>query len=246
MKVMKVKFLNLGLLFLAAVTTLSSCNDDINDYDYLVEGVGDIIEIGTSEYRILLDDADTVLVTNGVSFDFEEGNRVSFAGEIISTKENGDYKLHELRAVAMNSVLTKNAVLQSFIDEDFDNRTDSLGNDVISIAGVDVNKKYLNITFIISIGNNDISHFINLVHDDINTPLEVVDGVLTLDMDLRHNSNEDTVRYSAYGLLSVKLEDYVNLNGVEEIVFNIEYPQSSTSTVIKKVTLDLNEDEDSE
>lgn len=240
---MKVKFSNLGLLFIAGVTALTSCNNNLNDYYAITKGVGDIISVGTSEYKILLDDADTVLVTNGISFGYDVGDRVSFAGELMSQRELGENKFYEFRAVAMNSVLTKEVVSQSFINEDFENRTDSIGNDVISITGLSVNKKYMNVTFLIYRGDTDISHFVNMVHDDINTPIEVVDGVLTLDMDLRHNSNNDTARYPSYGLFSIDVKDFVNIEGVEEIVFKVTYPESSTTNTTKSIKLALKEEE---
>lgn len=233
MKKLFYAFFALGLFSVVAV----SCSDDDDDRYTLSQGVGDIMSYSGSTMKILMDDMDTVLVTNAVKYDFKVGDRVAFAGEIISERKN-EHRFYEFRAVVIDKVLTKKPLLQSELDAD-QNLADSVGNDRIEFMGdVDIASKYLNINFILLQGGIGIKHFINLVIDDV-TPIEVVNGELVLNASFRQNANGDIPRYESYGFVSFDIEHYLSMEGVNKLKINIKYKVNDTTETIKTVEVDL-------
>lgn len=233
-----------GVLALTLMgASLISCDDDDEDYN-LSQGVGDVMPYkGGSIIKVLMDDADTVLITNSERYAFDENTRVSFAGEIISERKIGDHRFYEFRAAIMDKILTKKPLLQTELDAD-KILADSVGNDPISLYSADIASKYLNINYTLMHGGAGQKHFINLVVNDLPTPEPLIadaNGVLTLKTELRHNAFEDARRYESFGFVSFNIEDYLKIEGLKKIVFEIKYgnykksveyifPESATPT----------------
>lgn len=216
-----------GIMTLAILgVSLVSCSDDDDEGYILRQGVGDIMpNDGGRTIRILLDDADTVLITNSEKFDFQPETRVSFAGEIISERKSGTQTFYEFRAVVMDSVLTKKPLLQTELDAD-QVLADSVGTDNIHLLTAEVAAKYLNVNYTLWHGGTGQKHFINLVIDDlpkVNPLIVNEEGVLVLESELRHNAFGDSPRYESYGFVSFKIQDYLSIPGLKKIVFNIKY-----------------------
>lgn len=236
MKKLFYAFFAIGLISVAVV----SCKDDDNeDYYQLSQGVGDIMSHSGSTMKVLMDDLDTVLITNATKFDFDVNKRVSFAGEIISEKKL-NHRFYEFRAYAMDSVLTKRPLLQSALDADAE-LADSVGNDAIELIKANIAAKYLNVNFIVLQGGHGIKHFINLIIDDTTKPIEMVDGVLVLDASFRQNANNDEARYEARGFVSFDIQDYLEMEGLKKLKINVKFKANGSTEVIKSVEIDLKE-----
>lgn len=166
---MKKLFYGVLALMITSASLISCDNDNDEDYD-LSQGVGDVMPYdGGSVIKVLMDDADTVLITNSERFDFKADTRVSFAGEIISEKRVGEHRFYEFRAVVMDKILTKKPLLQTNLDAN-EVLADSVGNDPISLYSAEIASKYININYTLLHGGAGQKHFINLVVDDLPTP----------------------------------------------------------------------------
>lgn len=222
---MKKLFYGVLALMITSASLISCDNDNDEDYD-LSQGVGDVMPYdGGSVIKVLMDDADTVLITNSERFDFKADTRVSFAGEIISEKRVGEHRFYEFRAVVMDKILTKKPLLQTNLDAN-EVLADSVGNDPISLYSAEIASKYININYTLLHGGAGQKHFINLVVDDLPTPEPLIadaNGVLTLKAELRHNAFEDARRYESFGFVSFIIDDYLKIEGLKKIVFDIKY-----------------------
>lgn len=221
-------------IFAIAIFSLStvSCSkdNDCENIGYLLhEGIGDVMSKDGGVIKILLDDADTVIITNSKKFDIDINTRVSFVGEIISERKTGDNNFYEFRAIVIDKILTKEPLLKSALDAD-EELAKEVGNDVIHLSSAYIESKYLNIKFYIWHGGAGIKHFINMVVDNTKGPINVDEkGVLTLDMELRQNAYDDFARYESRNFVSFNIENYLKLDKLETLKLNIKYKTSGST-----------------
>ncbi|MCC8034479.1 MAG: NigD-like protein [Rikenellaceae bacterium] len=212
-------------------------------------------------FQVRLDDGTWLIVNNSQSYrGVDDGDRIQLIYTLLGDAgESEGYKRFFALLNYGQKLLSKEPVLQSYIDYDYEHRQDSIGNDPIRVNEAWFGGRYLNIEFSVPRkSNTNRVHFINLVADDVNS-----DNVLNVY--LRHNGYEDVpepgdtnFRYSpsfvsfdlmgllkeGQGSLSIKLHwtDFAG-NGWEETV---EYTDSgdfvpygkSSSTSDMKYTAD--------
>lgn len=218
-------------VFALAIGSLffTSCNDDDND-DYLIyQVVGDFIP-ETNQQRVLMDDGDTILVTNKEKFYNVNYSRIMMLIEIISENKTGEHNLYEARVVDYQKVLTKEPILESFIAENEAHRRDSIGNDFISIYKAEIEANYLNIIFTIHTGESKVSHFINLVIDD-SKEFVIENGEMVINAEIHHNAYGDLQMYRNHSYVSFKMEKYLQMAGVSKITMNIKNGENDIKIV---------------
>ena len=240
------KKISWGVLALSVMSLLiTSCKDNDNDQWSVSRIIGDILPKDGGQMRILLDDCDTVMITNSDDIDRSklEVNRlhprVLAHVEVISTKKTGDYNFYEARNVIMDSLLTKLPVMQSFLDSDTPEGNDlneEIGDDFIFIHDAQIDARYLTVIYGITHGGNGISHFINLLIDDTTEPIVNANGVLEIKAELKHNAFNDLNIQSGNGYVSFDIEKYMKMEGVKEIEMEVEFAVSNGNTNTKTIS----------
>ncbi len=234
MKLIKQFMLMMVVALVAISCSQDSYSNDYGDYPNGViwQGHGDIILSDGESHTVLDDDLDTILITNGEAFRFDLGDRVSFAGDLISTDDSGKHDYYTFRATRMDLIPTSTPELRSSLAEDA-----VLGDDIIKVTSASVTDRYINVNYIIYESDEDIKHDVVMVIDDVDGSINVVNGVLELDVNIYHDANRDLARYERYGYSSFRIEDYTkNLSEINTIKVNISYQQSATT--VSKVTID--------
>ncbi len=183
------------------VLAFTACDDD-DEYYYVGGGsswlsYGNLEKIDNgsrSKYAIRRDDGSRLIVTEGLPINFSEATedlRV-YANYSILGSERDETGLegrmnYYIRLYALDDVLTKNPVKQSFIDKDEEVRQDSIGNDPINVREAWFGGRYLNVEFLVPVKEgSDEKHFINLVQDDVENHND------TVYVTLRHNAYGET------------------------------------------------------
>lgn len=206
----------------------TSCNDENDEYS-IYQAVGDIVP-GTNKQFIVMDDCDTILITNKEKLNNVDYSRIMMLIEIISEKKSGEFNFYEARVVDFQKVLTKNPVLTSYIAQDEEHRKDSIGNDYISIYKAEIESNYLNVIYTIHTGESSVSHFINLVIDD-SKDFVIENGELILNAEMCHNAHGDLQMYRNHGYVSFKMENYLNMENVNKITVNIKNGENDIKVV---------------
>ena len=194
---MRNKTWKFALICSLIVMAFTACDDD-DEYYYVGGGSSWIsygnlekIDNGTrSKFAIRRDDGSRLIVTEGLPLNFkeaEEGLRMYVNYSIVGSErdETGleGRMNYYIRLYRYTDVLTKDPVKQSFINEDEEQRQDSIGNDPINVREAWFGGKYLNVEFSIPVkAGSGEKHFINLVQDD------VVAHNDTVYVTLRHNA----------------------------------------------------------
>ena len=194
---MRNKTWKFALICSLIVMAFTACDDD-DEYYYVGGGSSWIsygnlekIDNGTrSKFAIRRDDGSRLIVTEGLPIHFDEATddlRV-YANYSIVGSERDETGLegrmnYYIRLYRLRDVLTKDPVKQSFINEDEEQRQDSIGNDPINVREAWFGGRYLNVEFNIPVtSDSKVQHFINLVQDD------VVAHNDTVYVTLRHNA----------------------------------------------------------
>ena len=194
---MRNKTWKFALICSLIVMAFTACDDD-DEYYYVGGGSSWIsygnlekIDNGTrSKFAIRRDDGSRLIVTEGLPINFDEATddlRV-YANYFIVGSERDETGLegrmnYYIRLYRLRDVLTKDPVKQSFINEDEEQRQDSIGNDPINVREAWFGGRYLNVEFNIPVtSDSKVQHFINLVQDD------VVAHNDTVYVTLRHNA----------------------------------------------------------
>lgn len=194
---MKNKTWKFALICSLIVMAFTACDDD-DEYYYVGGGSSWIsygnlekIDNGTrSKFAVRRDDGSRLIVTEGVPLDFkgaEEGLRMYMNYSIVGSErdETGleGRMNYYIRLYRYTDVLTKDPVKQSFINEDEEQRQDSIGNDPINVREAWFGGRYLNVEFSIPVtSDSKVQHFINLVQDDVKAHND------TVYVTLRHNA----------------------------------------------------------
>ena len=160
-------FLNLsiGLFF---ISVLFSC---INDNDDVKVSYGVIRNINSmNNYEILTDKGNTLKVLKShATQTIENEKRVLVNYEILSDKDK-DKHIFDVQVNGFYQLLSKPVIFESFIQQDEENRRDSIGNDPFNQIDCGFGGNYININFEITYSlYSDKKHLINLVYDDLHT-----------------------------------------------------------------------------
>jgi len=227
------------LLLTILVTVLASCSKDAGEDRWIhYSDLGIIEELGTAGsefyFKMMRDDGVTLLAVENGSQDYElhEGKRVYCAYEIIETQydQNGN-KICLIAVLGFDDILSKPVVRRSFIMQDYEHRTDSIGNDLIR-AIYDrawLGGNHLNIEFeYMKAKNSSGKHMINLVWDDMNPESGVINLYLC------HNAYGETRENQydmerAVGFVSFPILETVP-DGIEEVTLRLHYNWNGLET----------------
>lgn len=227
---MKKRILYLATL-LVVILAFSSCDNDDNYNDSYIISYGVITSVDQNDNyaAIIKQDGGAILtVTESlVNVKLEADMRVIMNYTILgltrtSSSDNKNY--FDVRLNAIDSVLSKGVVKQSFINEDKELISDSLGNDpIVKIHNAWFTEKFLNLNF--EYYTNNLSrttdsrkrHMISLIYDDVT----LEDGAVVLT--LRHNAFED-----------VPTGNVQYYNALARVSFDVSsiIPEGQTSTKI--------------
>jgi hypothetical protein len=211
------------LIFVAAMVVLAaSCKKEDDKSYYIALG---IINIKTDSTIIVTDAGERLLVMNkgfvGSTVKDKDRVNVNFSTVSGTLPTNIDYMV-ELTSVE-KILLKQPTILTAAI-------ADSIGNDPLQVNSLWVSRDFLNLDF--SYYGGYSKHYINLIHQE---------GTLrtdTIDLEVRHNDNDETGTLGYYGFVSFDLSslrstvaDSVKLrvkakeynNRTREVIFTYKY-----------------------
>ncbi len=180
--------------FIAAIMVLTSCNKDEEVAYYQTIG---ILSKSVDSMIIESDDSMRLLVANASEVDasFADNDRV-FAYFSLNEGTIPQGIDHVVDIYSMEKLLFKPVIeLTAEI-------TDSIGNDPMWIKEIWIAKDYLNVNFQLYINNG--KHYINLVRYPGEIPID------TIDLEIRHNDNNDQENYLTSGFASFDLASLRN------------------------------------
>lgn len=219
------------LLFASAALVLASCSKEAGDDRWIhYSDLGVIEEIGDGGefyFKMTRDDGATLIAVENSSEDYElyVGKRVYCAYEIIETDyKQGGGKTCYIAVLGFDDILSKPVIRRSFLLEDYEHRSDSIGNDLI-MAIYDrawLGGNHLNIEFqyMKAVGSEG-KHMINLVWDDSDSQERIID------LYLHHNAYGETRKNGydmerAAGFVSFPILETVP-EGAEEVTLRLHY-----------------------
>ena len=211
----------LGLL-VGVMVVLSGCMDDDGySLSNMWVGFGVLKQTGTEpvQYQIVMDNDDVLVPVSSAWQDsyyyyedtpLGDGSRILVNYTIVG--DNGDGNSDATAYyVKINSI--KDVLMKDIIDITTENQ-DSIGNDPIIVRDVWTNDSLLNLK--IKYWGYDHIHFINLVKQ----PGEITAGNQPIELELRHNKNDDeeSIPYTAY--VSFKLNKLV-IAGQDSVKYKV-------------------------
>lgn len=129
-----------------------------------------------ADYYIVRDDGVTLYIKSNQllgKYTAKDGQRVKCNYEILTTNpetRSQSVVEHEIKLYSISDVLKKDPVWQDFVDEDFEKRRDSIGNDpLVKVKKMFYSGKFVNVEFTYLRQANlekPITHLITLVVDD--------------------------------------------------------------------------------
>jgi len=175
---------------------LTSCDDDGYSLgDIYAPRLATVVPLGNDAYYLRLDNGTTMWDVTGYHYKPKYNQRVIAYFTLLDHNVGShDYyvKIHLLE-----EVLTKEVIDLT------EHNKDSIGNDPIKILRHWVGDDYLNIEFGINVGGQKI-HYINLANNTAEIHPE--DGKVYLEF--RHNSNGDSSKKGANGIVAFDLRPY--------------------------------------
>lgn len=215
----------IGILFLMSLTFIfSGCLDDdgysLSDM-WVGFGILQETDDDPAEYRIIMDDDDEVLIPVASNYGsyhyadnshFKDGDRVLVNFTVLDDNGSDDEEPTEY-FVKINSI--RKILMKGILDITEENE-DSIGNDPVIVNDVWMTDSLLN--FKIKYWGYNETHFINLVKQ----PGELTSNDQPIELELRHNSNDDeeSIPYSAY--VSFKLSA-LEIAGLDSVQFKVTY-----------------------
>lgn len=191
------KYIKGAVLLLAILGIMVSCKkDDGRSLNDIWISTGTIMK--TADYFYIETDGGESLWPSASNVDpdlLEDSLRVLVNFTILDEPENDNEYDYYVKVNALQAILTKPVF--EFTSETSEATKDSIGNDPITIISSWFNDKYLSLEFEFGGGGN-VLHFINLVHDSINSVTE--NGEIILE--LKHNRNNDPYYYKQWGVAS--------------------------------------------
>lgn len=220
------------LLLLASLAlVLASCSNEPDDDRWIhYSDLGVVEEIGDGNkfyFKIMRDDGAILIAVENRSEEYElyVGKRVYCAYEIIETNYNQDgSKICDIAVLGFDDILSKPVIRRSFLMEDYEHRSDSIGNDLIrpiyDRAWLGGNHLNIEFEYMKAVGSNG-KHMINLVWEDV----YLEEGVINLF--LHHNAYGETRDNGhdmerAVGFVSFPILETVP-KGAEEVTLRLHY-----------------------
>lgn len=210
-RVLKIGMFFGSILFLSCFIFLS-CEKDDNYYS-----LGDIwISLGMIEkttdnsFVIHIDNGDTLVpVSNNVPyFTFEDSQRIMVNYTILDEVGQSTNKFW-VKINNLYDVLLKDIIVLT------ETNSDSIGNNPVNIDDIWISKNYLNIEFRYLGGEK--THFINLVRQ----PGNITDLAQPIELELRHNDQNDTQDYNLVGFVTFNLNEIKNPE-LDSVAFKVK------------------------
>ncbi len=203
-----------GLLAGVAVL-MSSCLDDDDDYSlgkFWVQ-LGIIDKQGPESFTVTLDDGSVIFPVAGNYYGnpLNDAERVIVNYSIINNKlVNDSVKEYYVQINSMKKILKKGILDITEANED------SIGNDPIIITDAWVSENQL-LNFQIRYYGNYQVHYINLVKQ----PGELNAGMQPIELEFRHNENDDPRNYSMTGIVSFDMSA-IQIAGIDSVRFKVQ------------------------
>lgn len=175
----KTKNIFFALIVLSTMLLFSGCEKEKPEYYYYALGN---IHITTDSTVIISDDDEHFLVTDraSVGSDIKDNDRVH-AYFTIKEKKTSPDSLYIIDLYSIEKILLKPVFVLT------PGTVDSIGNDPMEILSLWITKNYLNLNFRYFAYNQ--KHFINITRQEGNIPVD------TIDLEIRHNNNNDNQYY---------------------------------------------------
>ena len=204
------------LILFALIFVSCSKNDDPQYYSVL----GTVFK--TEDSTIVVSDEDEKLLVNNVgsmtNVDDEDRLIVYFSIAEETVPEGIDYLI---------DVYNYSEVLFKPVLEITAEMADSIGNDALQVKNLWLAKDYLNLNFEYY-GNNE-THFINLIRPDGEIPAD------TIELEIRHNNNDDDLNYLMNGFVSFDLKSLRN-EAADSVVLHIKAKEYNSHVYDKYFT----------
>jgi len=186
------KYILLAIIFLTACF-ISGCIPEEKVY-YSTLG---IIVITQDSTIIEADDGARFLVVNrnNISSAVQNGDRViadfTIVNNIAPQGIDLVIEIYSLEKVLFKPVIEINSEI-----------ADSIGNDPLKVGSLWLEKDFINLSFLYY--GNTLTHYINLIRYPGEIPVD------TIDLEIRHNNNNDEPRYNFSGFVSFDLRSLQN------------------------------------
>jgi hypothetical protein len=190
---------------LLSVYILTSCKKEEDTYYSALGTIGitqdsTILEVDSGE-RLLVENPDNIAIT------INDQDRViayfTITEKAVPTGIDRIINIYNIDKVLFKPVF-------ELIPE----KTDSIGNDPLSIASLWLVKDYLNLSFMYS-GGNQTLHYINLIRYPGEIPTD------TINLEIRHNNNNDYGSYNYSAFVSFDLKSLRN-NVTDSVILHIK------------------------
>lgn len=216
------KKIGILLLTLMALVFTGCLEDDGYSLSDMWVGLGILKETGgdPSRYKIVMDNKD-VLVPVASNYNhyydsdhshFKDGDRVLMNYTVLGDNK-GDNQEPTEYYIKINSIWK---VLMKGILDITEANKDSIGNDPIIVKDIWMSDSLLNVK--IKYWGHNKTHFINLVKQ----PGELTANNQPVELELRHNSNNDTESTLYSGYVSFKLNT-LQITGLDSVQFRVTY-----------------------
>lgn len=226
-----IKLFSVLILSSALVLGSTSCSDDdgysLGDY---WEDLVTVNKIGDNTYDFTLDSGEKLWVAAPAGISLKPKYKRAIINYTILSDKQGEYD-HYVKLNGYIDVLTKEAI---YIAADDNKGQDSIGYNPIKVHSMWESGGYLNIYFGYNAGNKE-SHMLNLVSAEPGRGI----GEDEVNLEFRHNQNNDPEHYGAAGYVCFDLAPY-EVAGKDMVTFNIVWKDFDGTTQSKKIEYKLN------
>lgn len=214
--------------FTSLLLLFTGCLDSEDNYSLGDIWVGFGIVENSNSYRIKLDDGEILIPVawenNSISADdkveIDTGDRVFINFTILDEEldNEGNIKAYYVKVNSVEEILMK-GILD--ITESIE---DSIGNDPIIVLDHWVSNNLLNLK--LKYWGQNKTHFINLVKE----PGELTAADQPIELELRHNDNDDSESISFISVVSFKL-DSIEVAGLDSVRFSVSSKNYNNETI---------------
>ncbi len=201
----------IALFAVMAVGFASCLDDDGYSLDKNWRSFVTVNKIGENTYDFTLDNGDKLWIAAPIGLDLKPKYDRAIIDYTILSDKQGDYD-HYIKLNSFYDVLTKNVI---YIPADDQLKQDSIGHDPIKVLSIWEGGGYLNVNFEYNMGEVS-QHMVNLISaaSDLDVNNE------TVNLEFRHNKNNDPEKYKAQGYVSFDLTPY-RIAGRDNVKFKI-------------------------